>query len=242
MDITLKANLEGLTQGFSFFEKKQVPWAQSLAVAKIGNMVRDGVVEAMDAVFDRPTTFTKKGVRVAWISKDPDGLQFRIFLNEWAAKGTAPNRYLYPEVEGGRRNETRFERALRFAGKLPAGMAVVPGQGAPLDGFGNVRNGVFTSVLSQLRASTDPLQNQTEVSKKRVGKGIRGQFFIGRPGGGRLPLGIYQRLGMRPLFLFIKRPSYRPRLMFYKIAQAIFDAKFDGVFRESFDIAMRNAR
>lgn len=244
IEINFKARVEELTKDFGFFQKQQVPWALSLTMARMGNIARDQAVASMGEVFDRPTPFTKKGVRVAWISKDPGNMQYRVFLNEWAAKGTAPVKYLFPEVEGGDRNETRFERALRFAGRLPAGMSVVPGSGAPKDAYGNVRNGVSTSILSQLRASTDPFQNETERSKKRAGAS-RARYFVGRPGGGRLPLGIYQRLakGVRPIFIFVdKRPRYRKRFPFYEVVQKVWDARFDTEFQKAFAEAMRTAR
>lgn len=243
IEIGVKVRTEELTRDFSIFEKQQVPWALSLTIARLGNQSRDAVVESMDEVFDQPTPFTRKGVRVAWISRDKDNLQFRVFLNEWASKGTAPVKYLFPEVEGGPRNETRFERALRFAGRLPAGMSVIPGQGAPMDGYGNVRNGFHSTVLSKLGASTDPYQNQTGKSKKRKGRPYVGDLFVGRPGGGRLPLGIYQRLGVRPLFIFVPtRPNYRKRLPFYELVQRVYDTRFDPEFQKAFQEAMRTAR
>lgn len=243
IEISIRAQVDELKKGLGILERQQVPWATSLTVARMGNQVRDAIVQEMDKVFDRPTSFTKKGVRVAWISKDPSNPRYRIFLNEWAGKGTAPVKYLYPEVEGGARNETRFERALRFAGKLPAGMSVVPGKGAPLDAYGNVRNGFHSTVLSMLGASTDPMQNQTDKSKKRKGRPYQGKIFIGRPGGGRLPLGIYQRLGMRPLFIFVpNRPVYHRLLRFYEVAQDVFNARFKVEFWRALEDAMRTAK
>lgn len=243
MEISLKVDVKRLTEGFTAYQNNQVPYALSWTMARLGNLSRDAVVAAMGQVFDQPTQFTLKGVRVAWISRDKDNLVYRVFLNEWAGKGTAPNRYLYPEVEGGQRNETRFERALRFAGRLPAGMSVIPGQGAPQAGNGNLRNGFHATVLSMLKASTDPLQNQTEKSTKRKGRAYQGQLFIGRPGGGRLPLGIYQRLGVRPLFLFVsQRPSYQKRLPFYELVQKVYQARLDPEFAKAFAEAMRTAR
>jgi hypothetical protein len=240
IELNIKTKLDELTKGFNIIQRMQVPWAMSLTLARLGNISRDLVAAEMEEVFDRPTSFTKKGVRVAWITKDPDAWAYRVFLNEWAGKGTAPVKYLYPEVEGGQRNETRFERALRFAGRLPAGMGVVPGQGAPMDAYGNVRNGFHSTVLSMLRASTDPFQNQTEKSKKRKARPYQAKLFVGRPGGGRLPLGIYQRLGMRPLFIFVKgRPSYTKRLRFHELVQWVFETKLQSEFQKAFADAMR---
>lgn len=245
IEISFKADVADLTKNFTMYERKQVPYALSLTMARLGNQSRDALVKAMGEVFEGPTPFTLKAVRVAWVSKDPDGMRYRVSLNEWAPKGTAPVKYLYPEVEGGIRNETRFERALRFAGKLPDGMSVVPGQGTPLDANGNVRNGFHSSVLSMLRASTDPMQNTTKLVTKRKGKIHKASLFIGRPGGGQLPLGIYigERLSVTPLFLFIpRRPTYKPRLPFYAILTKLYNLRFNAEFTKAFANAMRTAR
>lgn len=243
MEYELKPNNQTLAEAFSDVEKRQIPWATSWAMARLGNFARDGIAKSMDVLFDRPTPYTKSSIRVKWV-KQPDGLHYFIFVEEWTPKGTAPAKFLYPEVEGGERNETRFERALRFAGKLPTGMSVVPGSGAPKDAYGNVRNGVATSVLSQLQASTDPYQNQTEHSKKRAGA-KRVPYFLGRPGGGRLPLGVYQRLaqGVKPLYIFTqRRPTYRKRLPFYELVQGIFNAKYPEFFKAAMEEAIRTAK
>ena len=243
IEIGIKAPIGELTRFFDSMQKNQVPWATSLTIARLGNLSRDSVVKAMSTVFDRPTPFALKGVRVAWDSRDKENPRYRVFLNEWAAKGTAPVKYLYPEVEGGPRNVTRFERALQFAGVLPAGMSVVPGQGAPRDAFGNVANGFHAMVLSRLHASTDPMQNETVKSKRRKGRAYKVDLFVGRPGGGRLPLGIYQRLGVRPLFIFIQRkPMYRKRLPFYELVQEVVKTQLDSTFAKAFEEAMRTAK
>jgi hypothetical protein len=242
MEFELKPKVDQLTEGFTDIEKRQIPYATSWAMARLGNFARDGIVKSMDALLDRPTKYTKSSVRVRWENR-PDGLHYFIFINEWAPKGTPAVKYLFPQVEGGERNETRFERALRFAGKLPAGMSTVPAQGAPKDAHGNVRNGFHTSVLTMLQASTDALQNQTEHSAKRKAAAYRGKLFVGRPGGGRLPLGIYQRLGMRPLWLFVdRRPVYRKRVPFFELVQGIFNAKYPEFFKAAMEEAIRTAK
>jgi hypothetical protein len=246
VQISIKSNVREISKSLSLVEREQVPYATMWTIARLGNLAREAVVSDMDKVFDRPTPNTKKGVRVAWVTKNEADPVFKIFLNEWAKKGTPQATYLYPEVEGGERNETRFERALRFAGVLPAGMAVVPGKGAPLDRYGNVKNGIATSVLSQVQANAHSGVNENETvrSRKRAGKN-RARYFVGRPGGGRLPLGIYQRLahGVKPIFIFVgRRPTYRPRLPFYALVQAVVDAQFEGIFRAALDQAMRTAK
>lgn len=243
MEVELKPNMKQLTEGFTDLEKRQLPFATALAMTRTAQFSQAGIQKAMPALFDRPTAFTVNSVRIITAKKGDTPPRALVYIQDEAPKGTAPVRYMFSEVEGGERNETRFERALRFAGKLPSGMSVVPAQGAPRDAHGNIRNGFHSSVLSMLQASTDPFQNQTEHSAKRKDAAYRAKLFIGRPGGGRLPLGIYQRLGTRPLWIFVpRRPVYRKRLPFHELVQGIFNAKFPEFFKAAMDEALRTAK
>ncbi len=243
MEYELKPNTKALTEGFTDLEKRQLPFATALALTRTVQFAQAGIQKALPALLHQPTAFTVNSVRIITAKKADNPPRALVYLQDEAPKGTAPVRYLFPEVEGGERNETRFERALRFAGKLPAGMSVVPGVGAPKDAHGNVRNGFHSSVLSMLQASTDPYQNQTEHSAKRKDAAYKGKLFIGRPGGGTLPLGIYQRLGVRPLWIFVSgRPAYRKRLPFYQLVQGIFNAKYPEFFKVAFEEAIRTAK
>jgi hypothetical protein len=245
IQVSVKSDIDRLTRWLGSAEKEQVPYASALALTRTAQAAQARVKEEIPRVFDRPTPLTMRSVRILMTRKGGP-LTVNVYLQDEAAKGTPPVRYLFAEVEGGERNETRFERALRFAGVLPAGMAVVPGKGAPLDRYGNVKNGIATSVLSQVQANAHSGVNGNETvrSRKRAGKN-RARYFVGRPGGGRLPLGIYQRLahGVKPIFIFVgRRPTYRPRLPFYALVQAVVDAQFEGIFRAALDQAMRTAK
>ena len=97
----------------------------------------------------------------------------------------------------------------------------------------------------------------TDEKRKRMAKGSKrsGQrgtvYFVGRPGSdgvprrdrdfkpaSKLPLGIWQRTSfgawgsaVKPIAIFVKRPSYRPRrLPFHEWAQAYVDVEFPKVF------------
>ena len=244
IQVNLSSDINRLTRWLNSAEREQVPYATALALTRSAQAAQARVKEEIPRVFDRPNPLTQRSVRILMTRKGETVA--KVYLQDEAAKGTPPVRYLFAEVEGGQRNETRFERALRFAGLLPAGMAVVPGKGAPLDAYGNVRNGVATAVLGQLQANAHSgvNENETKGSKKRAGA-KRARYFMGRPGGGRLPLGIYQRLahGVKPIYIVIQQlPSYRPRLRFYELVEVVIRAKFAGLFKEALDQAMRTAR
>lgn len=245
IQVNVKSDLDKLTRGLSLMEREQVPFATALALTRTAQAAQARIKEELPRAFDRPTPLTLRSVRITMTRKGGP-LTVNVYLQDEAAKGTPPVKYLFAEVEGGERNETRFERALRFAGVLPAGMSVVPGKGAPLDRYGNVKNGVATSVLSQIQANAHSgvNENETARSRKRAGTS-RARYFVGRPGGGRLPLGIYQRLahGVKPIFIFVaRRPTYRPRLPFYALVQGVVDAKLEGIFRSALDQALWTAK
>lgn len=244
MDIEIYPTVEKTIDAFTDLERKQIPFATSVAMNRTAAAVREAMRRAMPTYFDSPTQMTIDAVLYDKTTKRDTSIVSRIFIRDEASKGTAPVRYLFPEVEGGERNETRFERALRFAGKLPNGMSVVPGKGVKLDQYGNVPNGIATNVLSQVQGQIDPTQNTTKRSAARA-KGKRANYFLGRPGGGRLPLGIYQRMahGVKPIYLFVpKRPVYRKRFPFYQIVQGAFDKLYPIEFAKAFKEAMATAK
>lgn len=244
MDIEIKPKIDKAVGALTDAEKKQIPFATAIAMNRTAFTVRTAMQKAMPSYFDRPTQMTIDAVLYDKTTKRDNNIVSRIFLRDEASKGTAPVRYLFPEVEGGQRNETRFERALRFAGRLPAGMSVVPGKGVTLDQYGNVPNGIANQALSQVHGQIDPSQNTTKRSAAKA-KGKRASYFMGRPGGGRLPLGIYQRMahGVRPIYVFVpKRPAYRTRFPFYQIVQGAFDKLYPIEFKKAFKEAMATAR
>ena len=244
MDIEIKPVVGKVIEDLTDAEKRQIPFATSVAMNRTAYAVRTAMQKAMPTYFDRPTPMTIDAVLYDKTHKRDASIVSRIFLRDEADKGTAPVKYLFPEVEGGTRNETRFERALRFAGKLPSGMSVVPGKGAKLDQYGNVPNGIATNVLSQVQGQIDKYQNTTKRSAARA-KGRRANYFLGRPGGGRLPLGIYQRMahGVKPIYMFVPRlPNYRKRFPFYAIVQGAFDKLYPIEFAKAFKEAMASAK
>lgn len=231
--------------------KRQIPFALSTAVNEVLYETRQGMVKATAALFDRPTPLTQNSILYRRTRKTDTVISFTIFIQDefqsGNSQGNPPNRFLFPEVEGGPRNQTRFERALGYAGLLPSGMAAVPSYYAPKDAYGNFK-GSYIQILSQLQAAPDKLQNETSDSRTRANRSSKGRttrYFVGKPGGGRLPLGIYQRLseGVRPIFIFVKRvPSYRPRFPFYQMVQASFDARFLPAFKRNLQRALDTAK
>lgn len=200
------------------------------ALNKVSLDARDELVDEMERVFDRPTRFTLNSLFIDRANRGR--LSADVGIKDFAAKGTPAVKFLAPEVEGGPRRLKRFERALQYAGILPSGMVAIPGRDAPLDRFGNVRGPEINRMLTQLRASPDPLQNETDRSRRRKRRrnrrGIR--YFVARRDGRAIGIGRRQGDHEVMLFFFGRPPSYRPLLRFDDIVERTVERNFQRQF------------
>lgn len=176
---------------------------------------REKVQQTLPRVFDQPTPWTIRGVRYGQATLQRPTSS--VFMSDDPNKGIPPARYLQPQAKGGRRRQKRSERAMERIGLIGRGEGWVPGDDMKLNRYGNVPGARMIQILSQLKALErveGALQNQTARSKARNPR--RKQYFSPRPGS-KLPRGVYERYGrgrrqVRPVLIFIKLPTYRPRL------------------------------
>lgn len=214
---------------------KRVDKASALAITRTAVLVRQAIYREMESVFDRPTPYTMRSLYSTRATSSM--LQAEVSFREFAGKGTVARKYLGPEVYGGGRNAKRFEVALRNTPKhaMPGGMFALPSIHARADAYGNIPGSRITTVLSRLRAMRDAAQNKSG-SRRSTRKQIRESYFIGSPGGGRLPLGVYQRAtfafgsSVRPVFVFGKQPTYKKRLPFFEVANQVADQQLDAQY------------
>jgi hypothetical protein len=149
---------------------------------------------------------------------------------------------LQAQVFGGNRQRKRSEIALARAIDFPPYW--VPGKSAPRDAYGNIQRGTLVKILSQMRASNDPTQNETD--KRRASranrqrkKGGGGSYFVLPVKRGKLTAGVvYERIGsafgsaVRPVLVGLRRPPrYGVRYDVFKLAQDIFAQRFAVNFR-----------
>lgn len=165
--------------------------------------------------------------------------------------GVDPQQVLQAQEYGGRRADKRSEVVLRRAGILPAGyqtsIPAVPFPGSD-DGRGNLRGGFITQLLAYLQSFGEQgyRANMTAKSRARVQKGreqagplLPGRkrasdgrrYFVsyGRLRSGRashLAPGIWAAIGaldvdVRPVLMFVRAASYRPRISMERIAADI---------------------
>jgi hypothetical protein len=215
-----------------------------MALTQTAKHVKGAELETMRGVFDRPTPFTMNALYIQGATRDRQ--EARVWFKDFAPKGTPAGKYLLPQVHGGERSDTRFERSLQRAGYLSKGKQLVPASGAPRDAYGNVQRGMYTRILSQLRASADPMQHSRR-RKSRRQRARGGTFFYGNPGGkGR---GIYARYHfafgntVRPIFLEMRnRPTYRKRFAFFAVAERTAGTHMATEFNKAADFTLRTAR
>lgn len=262
MTVTIESGLGGLPRLYIDVER-QMRYATSVALNKTAENVRDAIRGKMQQVFDRPTPYTLNALRIQRANRD--ALTAKVDFREASGKGIAADRYLGAQVYGGPRQEKRFEAAMRRTGKT-ARRFLVPGAGAVLDAYGNVSRGQIIQVLSYFEAlgNNGYRANSTAKSRRRLaklGKAEGGykkiggvQYFISRgkgtqANGRRQPLdaGVWRKTGIhgvdvKPVFLFVDQPQYRPLLPFYETAEEVFTESFDAQFDTALDAAISTAR
>lgn len=262
MTVTIESGLGGLPRLYIDVDR-QMRYATSVALNKTATMVHEAITAEMRTRFDRPTPYTLKALRVKKARRED--LSARVDFKEAAGKGTSADRYLGPQVYGGGRNKKRSERSLEAAG-MSASQYMVPGAGAILDAYGNVSRGQVIQALSYVQAFGERgyRSNSTQRSRRRIaklGKTAEGyktiggiQYFVSRGkgtqiNGRRQPLdaGVWRKTGIhgvdvKPVFLFVDQPQYRPLLPFYETAEEVFTESFDAQFDTALDAAINSAR
>ncbi|WP_346839814.1 hypothetical protein [Microbulbifer sp. SAOS-129_SWC] len=233
----MKSDWLNITFDGSAFDKasaeiqRQLPYAGARALNSVAFRIRGEEHAAIGRVFDSPTRLTRNAVLVNKADKRKGNAQ--VYIRDEASKGTPPEKYLAPAVFGGKRNEKRFERAIRYAHlwyrgeRLPSNMYVVPGEAAKLNKHGNITAATYMRILSQVKANLDDKQNATNSRRSRAKRGATKGYFLGKIEG---TWGIWQRVGykrrrsVRPILIFVSKvPNYRKRFPFYKIAQGVAD-------------------
>jgi hypothetical protein len=226
---------------------RQFEVAAQRALLGTAQAIRTAEIAEMARVFDRPTRWTMGALKVKADSKfsihlgilDPDGYYKR-----------AQN-YLSTQVDGGTRRIKAMEAALQRRGVMPHGWSAVPGEGAEMDQNGNMNVGQLRQILSWFDAAERGMgsrQNMGEAGRAKRRKGTRKtrgfEYFAvipGRDNSGRhrLTPGIYKRTSfgfgkaIKPVLIYVRTASYRPRFDFGPVAVATWEREFPARFTEA---------
>ncbi len=236
---------ERFKKRLSDIEKKQLPFATSVALNKTAEWMETDIRLEMRKVLDRPTKFTLKSLYVKRATKRK--LQAEVLFKDFIPKGTPADKYLKPQVYGGSRGQKGFEKVLVRYGYLAPGWYAVPGAGARLNRSGNMTAGAITQILTALRALPGtPTVGGREVKFTKRSKAVKKIFAIPYwKQGYHLKPGVYKRMarGVKPLLIFTKnKPKYERRLDFFGIGKKSYKKHFKEEFRKAFRHAMATAR
>ena len=211
----VKARLEG--------QARQVAFAASQALNATGKAVADAMPAEIDKAIDRPTPFTRRGVRVlAYANKAK--------LETTVGFMAAQAKYMRLQIEGGTRNPGA-------AGlKIPAAIK--------LNEFGNIQKGIIAQLIAVARKE----RKLGKVKSRRIAISNKVDLFYGDPTdqkGKPWPRGIYKIANgsLIPLVIFPVKPAvYRARFDFQRIADGIVRREWPRQFDAALGNALRTAR
>lgn len=233
--ILVTTDIEGARKAVETL-RRDAPAELAKALTFTTERVRDGLRAEMSRVFIGPVPFTLNSLRLK--TATAQRLEAEVKIKDEAGKGTPAIKYLAPQIYGGNRGQKRFERSLERSGLLPNGWVTVPGDAVKLDASGNVPSSVYVRVLSQLRVQIfggfESRIGGKDLDKAKVAKTVKrqgGRFFVGKPGNGRMPLGIWfrQTIGLdetnvstiSPMFLFVPSAKYKKRFDFFGVGNRL---------------------
>ncbi len=185
--------------------------ALSKAVFNTLQDARKEEINEMKEIFDRPTPFILRGLKVKVQGLEGD-MGFETF-----PVGRSPSDIIAVHVEGGDRPMKRSEKYLRSYW--------IPGAGATVNQYGNVPGTLMSQILSYLGKFPEVgyKANITARSRKRKGGRLR-TFFVVGPGNPGLHAGVWERKAggkVKPILIFINNPKYGKRFRFYDVARKV---------------------
>lgn len=244
MNIELTIDSHQFKAWLSAFERKQVPFATSIALNNTAFACQKQVKAEMGRVFDAPTPFTINSIYVKKSKKT--NLVAKVYVRDSASKGTPPSKYLKAEVEGGKRHFKRSEKALQMRGMTKSSDYLMPGNYASRDQYGNMRRGEITKILSGIGGFTEQGYDANATGSRRSKKkGNAKRYAFIKPRGGNRPIAIYERAGksLKPiLFIQRKEPRYKKRLNFYRIVESTANTRIQYEFMRAMKRAIETAR
>ena len=239
MRITIRTDFHRATRMLTDIQRRQLPFANTLALTKLAQQARDDLHRELPSAFDSPTRFTLNSIAVQPATKARQ--ESAIFFKDFAPKGVPAGRYLRAQIEGGPRTDKASERQLRTAGHLPGGYYLVPAKGAKLNGHGNINPGQVVQMLTGLGA----LSTARRGGNRRRNAATQGYFVVqpGAPSG--LPPGVYRRTpqgGHVMIFIMTRQPTYQKRFDFDGLAKSSYQRNAPRAIKEALEHAFRTAR
>jgi hypothetical protein len=256
MKIEITHNSKAVRDFFDGIVKKQIPYVQFQTVNDLAFAIKKETQDEMRSTFDRPTPFTLKSMEVikAKNKQNPSA---------WVGLNLDPafQRSLAHQFTGGNRRWKKMEGAMRRAGIIPPGMNAMPGEGASLDQYGNLKGSFVVQLISYFQAFGEQgyKANMTDKRKKQLAKRGKTQegyvtingvvyFLANRKGRTKhLHPGIYAKTNIhgfivKPIIIFGKRATYQRRIYLDRIGQDVFKRDATKLFTQRMMTAIANDR
>ena len=243
----VRMDLRAFEASLTDAERKQLPYALSLALNDTVRGGRIAVQAEMDKVFDRPTPYAKRGVVYDRATRR-EPIASVVLTGDRTRGGLPATAFLGPQVQGGLRSLKAFERQLVDRNFMKADEVAVPADRAPLNRYGNMTQGFLNRVMADLKVDyrgAGATRARTDRSLKRNANYRRARFFVPRRAGHLFP-GVYQRkpggAEVFPMILFVRQRPYGKKLDFFRVVSEHAGEHFGRHFAEAFAKAMRTAR
>ena len=212
MQLDIQTNIKEVTKNLNIIQKKQIPFAASVAMNRVIFGMQKAEKKKVDRVFDNATKFTKTGFVVVKSTKK--NLTAELYINNEGNKDRAS--YMQYEVSGGNRTPNNVAIAVvrqnNFTGKTTQA--------------GNFRKGAINKMKAQR-------------AKFFFGK-PKGQRFSGASQGvWERYARDTDTPRIRQVALFTKYAKYKPLFPFYETANQVVFGR--GGFKRQFEKALRQA-
>lgn len=241
--VNISTDIKEAQRALDVVSKRQIPYATVLMLNELAKSTKLRTEIDIKRNLDRPTNYAQRMIGIKFANKG----NLTSKVNVLGSIESGETKVLGHLFSGGRRKGKGFEGVLVSKGIMPNGMYAMPGEGAPLDYFGNIRRSFIKQLIDYLTANkvvkkSAQFENR---SRKQVRGATSSQYFVvNEKKSGGLPLGIWQHIGfgsgkaLRPIVIFVSRePVYDRYFNLGNAAQQVVarDARFE------FDKAMAHA-
>lgn len=216
MDVDVRGNVKEFSKYLNDVQKKQLPFALSLALNNTADNVSQVQRTQAERIFDRPTPFVLNG-----ISTRKGRFRGRRATKQRLIASIIPGSNKGYLDGPGRRINDLLRLEIEGGTRLPKGRAiVVPTKLASVNKHGNLRNKQVAKLANQ-----------------------KTTFQAGHREG--MKPGLYRRKGKGKAVMLVayeQTATYRPIFPFYRIGEGVVSSKFRRNLDQSMARAMRTAR
>lgn len=249
MKINLQTNAPDVAARVSAIGKQAV-FAAAVSLTRSAKEAQEAIKNEMRRAFEGPTSYAINGTFLKGATKDR--LEAKVWVKDNSfGKGTTADRFLLPQIYGGKRGQKGMEKLLQANRLMQPGWFAVPAAGAQLDGNGNVKRSQIVQIMSQLQLQRGSGYDSKASGKARSNRTIARQgvtYFALREKHKGLKPGIYLKrkfaLGtaVRPVFIFVSSAQYKPRMRFFEVGQETMERRFRYHFNIELASAIATAR